>query len=151
MTIRPQEIYVPETQVGARYHIWRLVTSPPFENFIMLLIILNTILLMCKVGLAFVLIPYLCFEHHPCIQKAEKKLMIFKKYISFCWSMEKSSYTMNIHDKVKLCDSFCESSSIWRNGNQVILLGYSPHFPYYAFLTQCKPLLRISITTQKLP
>ena len=49
VTIRPQEIYVPETQVGARYHIWRLVTSPPFENFIMLLIILNTILLMCKV------------------------------------------------------------------------------------------------------
>jgi len=46
--IKPQEIYVPETQVGVRYHIWRLVTSPPFENFIMLLIILNTLLLMCK-------------------------------------------------------------------------------------------------------
>ena len=42
-------MYVPETQIGVRYHIWRLVTSPPFENFIMLLIILNTLLLMCKV------------------------------------------------------------------------------------------------------
>ena len=47
--IKPQEVYVPETQIGVRYHIWRLVTSPPFENFIMLLIILNTLLLMCKV------------------------------------------------------------------------------------------------------
>ena len=47
--MKPQEVYVPETQIGVRYHIWRLVTSPPFENFIMLLIILNTLLLMCKV------------------------------------------------------------------------------------------------------
>ena len=47
--VKPQEVYVPETQIGVRYHIWRLVTSPPFENFIMLLIILNTLLLMCKV------------------------------------------------------------------------------------------------------
>ena len=46
---KPQEVYVPESQTGIRFHIWRLVTSPPFENFIMLLIILNTILLMCKV------------------------------------------------------------------------------------------------------
>jgi hypothetical protein len=46
---KPLEVYVPESQTGIRFHIWRLVTSPPFENFIMLLIILNTILLMCKV------------------------------------------------------------------------------------------------------
>ena len=50
--IKPQEVYVPETQIGVRYHIWRLVTSPPFENFIMLLIILNTLLLMCKVTIS---------------------------------------------------------------------------------------------------
>ena len=31
-----------------RYHIWRLVTSAPFENFILFLIILNTLLLMLK-------------------------------------------------------------------------------------------------------
>jgi len=43
------EVYVPEEQSGCRYHIWRLVTSPPFENFIMLLIVLNTVLLMMKV------------------------------------------------------------------------------------------------------
>ena len=72
VTIRPQEIYVPETQVGARYHIWRLVTSPPFENFIMLLIILNTILLMCKVGFNAIFQSYCCdsfvwSSHHRCI------------------------------------------------------------------------------------
>ena len=43
------EVYVPEETTGIRYHIWRLVTSPPFENFIMLLIVLNTVLLMMKV------------------------------------------------------------------------------------------------------
>ena len=46
---RPMEVYVPEETTGLRYHIWRLVTSPPFENFIMLLIVLNTLLLMMKV------------------------------------------------------------------------------------------------------
>ncbi len=30
----------------SRYHCWRVVTSQPFENFILLLIVLNTILLM---------------------------------------------------------------------------------------------------------
>ena len=50
--IKPQEVYVPETQIGVRYHIWRLVTSPPFENFIMLLIILNSLPLMCKVTIS---------------------------------------------------------------------------------------------------
>ena len=43
------EVYVPEETTGCRYHVWRLVTSPPFENFIMLLIVLNTLLLMMKV------------------------------------------------------------------------------------------------------
>ena len=77
-------------------------------------------------------ISNLPFGYRPYTQKAEKnRLMIVKKYISFCWSMEISSYSMNIHDKVKLCDSFCESSSIWRNGNQVILLGYSLHVPHH--------------------
>ena len=46
---KPLELYVPEEQSGIRYHIWRLVTSGPFENFIMLLIVCNTILLMLKV------------------------------------------------------------------------------------------------------
>lgn len=45
---KPMEVFVPEEQSGCRYHVWRLVTSPPFENFIMLLIVLNTILLMMK-------------------------------------------------------------------------------------------------------
>ena len=46
---KPLELYVPDETTGIRYHIWRLVTSAPFENFILLLIILNTILLMLKV------------------------------------------------------------------------------------------------------
>ena len=46
---KPMEVYVPEETTGCRYHVWRLVTSPPFENFIMLLIVLNTLLLMLKV------------------------------------------------------------------------------------------------------
>ena len=48
---KPLELYVPEEQGGIRYHIWRLVTSAPFENFIMLLIVCNTILLMLKVSI----------------------------------------------------------------------------------------------------
>ena len=47
---KPMEVYVPEETTGCRYHVWRLVTSPPFENFIMLLIVLNTLLLMMKVS-----------------------------------------------------------------------------------------------------
>ena len=46
---KPLELYVPDETTGIRYHIWRLVTSTPFENFILLLIILNTILLKLKV------------------------------------------------------------------------------------------------------
>ena len=47
---KPLELYVPEEQGGIRYHIWRLVTSAPFENFILLLIVCNTILPMLKVS-----------------------------------------------------------------------------------------------------
>ena len=47
---KPQKVFVPEEETGILYHMWRLCTSPPFENFILLLIILNTILLMLKVG-----------------------------------------------------------------------------------------------------
>ena len=46
---KPLELYVPKETSGIRYHIWRLVTSQPFENFILLLIVFNTILLMLKV------------------------------------------------------------------------------------------------------
>ena len=51
---KPLELYVPEEQSGIRYHIWRLVTSAPFENFILLLIVCNTILLMLKVSFLMV-------------------------------------------------------------------------------------------------
>ena len=45
---RPLQLYVPDETSGIRYHTWRLVTSPPFENFVLLLIILNTFSLMLK-------------------------------------------------------------------------------------------------------
>ena len=48
---KPMEVYVPEETSGCLYHIWRLVTSPPFENFILFLIVLNTLLLMMKVSI----------------------------------------------------------------------------------------------------
>ena len=54
---KPMEVYVPEETSGCLYHIWRLVTSPPFENFILFLIVLNTLLLMMKVRNKF------CFEN----------------------------------------------------------------------------------------
>ena len=47
---RPIELYVPEVTEGPKFHIWRLVTSGPFENFILSLIIGNTLLLMLKVS-----------------------------------------------------------------------------------------------------
>lgn len=66
---KPMEVYVPEETSGCRYHVWRLVTSPPFENFIMLLIVLNTVLLMMKV--IFSIIPCessgkqkICLQYH---------------------------------------------------------------------------------------
>ncbi len=49
---KPLELYVPEETEGPKFRIWQLVTSERFENFIMLLIIGNTILLMLKVLLA---------------------------------------------------------------------------------------------------
>ena len=48
---KPMEVYVPEEESGCLFHMWRLVTSSPFENFIMSLIMGNTILLMMKVSL----------------------------------------------------------------------------------------------------
>ena len=54
----PLERYMPEERVGFKYRLWRIVESTPFEYFIMTLIVLNTILLMMKVGIPF---PFLCY------------------------------------------------------------------------------------------
>jgi len=40
---KPQQVYVPEAESGFLFQIWRLVTSAPFENFILVLIVLNTV------------------------------------------------------------------------------------------------------------
>lgn len=48
---RPLERYMPKDRNSMKYKIWRLVVSTPFEYFIMILIVLNTLLLMMKVSL----------------------------------------------------------------------------------------------------
>ena len=46
---KPLERYMPKEMDSFKYKIWRVVVSTPFEYFIMILIVLNTILLMMKV------------------------------------------------------------------------------------------------------
>ena len=41
---------MPQEMDSFKYKIWRVVVSTPFEYFIMILIVLNTILLMMKVS-----------------------------------------------------------------------------------------------------
>ncbi|XP_051167257.1 voltage-dependent calcium channel type A subunit alpha-1 isoform X5 [Leptopilina boulardi] len=45
---RPLERYMPKERNSMKYKIWRIVMSTPFEYFIMILIVLNTLLLMMK-------------------------------------------------------------------------------------------------------
>ncbi|XP_045474273.1 voltage-dependent calcium channel type A subunit alpha-1 isoform X10 [Harmonia axyridis] len=45
---RPLERYMPNKRNSFKYKIWRVVVSTPFEYFIMLLIVFNTLLLMLK-------------------------------------------------------------------------------------------------------
>jgi len=55
---KPSERFMPEDPNTWQYRVWRLVDSRPFEYFIMLLIALNTLILMMKVGQA-ILYSYL--------------------------------------------------------------------------------------------
>lgn len=55
---RPLERYMPNQRNSIKYRIWRMVVSTPFEYFIMMLIVFNTLLLMMKVRLfTLVIIP----------------------------------------------------------------------------------------------
>lgn len=47
---RPLERYMPNKRNSVKYKIWRIVVSTPFEYFIMMLIVFNTLLLMMKVS-----------------------------------------------------------------------------------------------------
>jgi hypothetical protein len=49
---RPLERYMPKDRNSFKYKVWRIVVSTPFEYFIMMLIVFNTLLLMMKVGFA---------------------------------------------------------------------------------------------------
>jgi len=46
---KPLERYMPKEMDSFKYKVWQVVVSTPFEYFIMILIVLNTILLMMKV------------------------------------------------------------------------------------------------------
>lgn len=50
---RPFATYIPPLHKHFKYKIWSTVVSQPFDYFIMLLIVLNTLLLMMKVRLNF--------------------------------------------------------------------------------------------------
>lgn len=61
---KPLERYMPKNKDSVKYKVWRIVVSTPFEYFIMALIVLNTLLLMMKVGRLFCLIStYICLSH----------------------------------------------------------------------------------------
>ncbi|VBB31232.1 unnamed protein product, partial [Acanthocheilonema viteae] len=48
LNARPRSLFMPEDKNSIKYRIWRLVTSTPFEYFIMAMICCNTIILMMK-------------------------------------------------------------------------------------------------------
>ncbi|CAB3400469.1 unnamed protein product [Caenorhabditis bovis] len=48
LNARPRSLFMPEDKNSIKYRIWRLVTSAPFEYFIMTMICCNTIILMMK-------------------------------------------------------------------------------------------------------
>ncbi|KAJ8927747.1 hypothetical protein NQ314_019751, partial [Rhamnusium bicolor] len=50
---RPLERYMPNKRNSVKYKIWRIVVSTPFEYFIMMLIVFNTLLLMMKVSFMY--------------------------------------------------------------------------------------------------
>uniref|UniRef100_A0A914C6B3 Voltage-dependent calcium channel type A subunit alpha-1 n=1 Tax=Acrobeloides nanus TaxID=290746 RepID=A0A914C6B3_9BILA len=48
LNARPRSLFMPEDKTSLKYRIWKLVTSTPFEYFIMFMICINTIILMMK-------------------------------------------------------------------------------------------------------
>lgn len=50
LNAKPMRLYVPTVKSGLSYRCYQLCTSPPFENFILLLITINTVTLMMKVS-----------------------------------------------------------------------------------------------------
>lgn len=48
LNAKPMRLYVPAVKSGLSYRCYQLCSSPPFENFILLLITVNTFILMMK-------------------------------------------------------------------------------------------------------
>lgn len=59
---RPLERYMPSKRNSFKYKVWRIVVSTPFEYFIMMLIVFNTLLLMMKVCLISFIWNFLIFS-----------------------------------------------------------------------------------------
>lgn len=55
---------MPKDRDSFKYKIWRVVVSTPFEYFIMTLIVLNTLLLMMKVGYRPILIDWISYFYN---------------------------------------------------------------------------------------
>lgn len=47
---KPACRYMPKNKSSAKFRVWKLVVSTPFEYFIMVMIAMNTIILMMKVS-----------------------------------------------------------------------------------------------------
>ena len=52
---KPSQVYVPEDKTTFSYKIWSLCVSAPFEYFVLVLITINTVILMMKVGICCIL------------------------------------------------------------------------------------------------
>lgn len=53
---KPITLFVPENKQSMQFKVWRFVNSKPFENFILSLIALNTIILMMKVQVSLIIL-----------------------------------------------------------------------------------------------
>ena len=54
---------MPNKRNSFKYKVWRIVVSTPFEYFIMMLIVFNTLLLMMKVRMVACCFPVVDFRY----------------------------------------------------------------------------------------
>uniref|UniRef100_A0A1I8BEU3 EF-hand domain-containing protein n=1 Tax=Meloidogyne hapla TaxID=6305 RepID=A0A1I8BEU3_MELHA len=74
LNAKPRSLFMPEDKNSIKYRIWRLVTSTPFEYFIMAMIVLNTLILMMK--------------YHGNTDTYEKVLRIFNTALTAVFTVE---------------------------------------------------------------
>lgn len=54
---QPLSKFMPSNKRSIKYTVWRIVVSQPFDYFIMIMIVINTIILMMKVRPSCYLLP----------------------------------------------------------------------------------------------